>query len=65
MIENYGYAAILVGTFLEGETILVLAGLAAQLGYLTLSGVILAAFLGSLSGDQLFFIWDANTAGRF
>ncbi len=55
MIENYGYAAILVGTFLEGETILVLAGLAAQLGYLTLSGVILAAFLGSLSGDQLFF----------
>jgi membrane protein DedA with SNARE-associated domain len=30
MIENYGYAAILVGTFLEGETILVLAGLAAS-----------------------------------
>ena len=55
MIENYGYAAILVGTFLEGETILVLAGLAAQRGYLTLSGVIFAAFLGSLSGDQLFF----------
>ena len=55
MIENYGYAAILVGTFLEGETILVLAGLAAQQGYLNLSGVILAAFLGSLSGDQLFF----------
>ena len=28
LIENYGYAAILIGTFLEGETILVLAGLA-------------------------------------
>jgi len=55
VIENYGYAAILIGTFLEGETILVLAGLAAQRGYLTLSGVIFAAFLGSLSGDQLFF----------
>jgi hypothetical protein len=26
IIENYGYAAILIGTFLEGETILVLAG---------------------------------------
>ena len=55
IIENYGYAAILVGTFLEGETILVLAGLAAHQGYLALPGVILAAFLGSLGGDQLFF----------
>jgi membrane protein DedA with SNARE-associated domain len=55
IIENYGYAAILIGTFLEGETILVLAGLAAHQGYLTLGGVIAAAFLGSLWGDQLFF----------
>ena len=55
LIENYGYAAILIGTFLEGETILVLAGLAAHQGYLVLTWVILAAFLGSLGGDQLFF----------
>jgi len=55
IIENYGYAAILVGTFLEGETILVLAGLAAHQGYLALSWVVLAAFAGSLCGDQLFF----------
>jgi len=55
IIEHYGYAAILIGTFLEGETILVLAGLAAHQGYLELTGVIFAAFLGSLCGDQLFF----------
>jgi len=55
MIAHYGYAAILIGTFLEGETILILAGLAAHQGYLTLPGVITAAFLGSLCGDQLFF----------
>jgi membrane protein DedA with SNARE-associated domain len=55
IIENYGYAAILIGTFLEGETVLVLAGLAAHQGYLALSWVILAAFFGSLAGDQLFF----------
>ena len=55
IIENYGYAAILIGTFLEGETIVVLAGLAAHQGYLVLTWVILAAFLGSLGGDQLFF----------
>ena len=65
IIENYGYAAILIGTFLEGETILMLAGLAAHQGYLVLTGVIFAAFLGSLSGDQLFFIWDADTVRRF
>lgn len=54
-IEQYGYLAILIGTFLEGETILVLGGLAAHLGYLHLEGVILAAFLGSWCGDQLYF----------
>ena len=55
IIENYGYAAIFIGTFLEGETILVLAGLAAHQGYLMLTWVIVAAFFGSLGGDQLFF----------
>ncbi len=55
LIENYGYLAIIIGTFLEGETILVLVGLAAHQGYLALPEVIGAAFLGSLCGDQLFF----------
>ncbi|MEW5756975.1 MAG: DedA family protein [Pseudomonadota bacterium] len=54
-IEHYGYLAILLGTFLEGETILILGGLAAHLGYLNLQGVILAAFLGTWCGDQLYF----------
>ena len=57
LIDNYGYVTILVGTFLEGETILVLGGFAAHRGYLHLPGVILAAFVGSLCGDQLFFFW--------
>src|SRR6059058_2388420 len=54
-IEAYGYWAVLVGTFLEGETILVLGGFAANRGYLDLPWVIVAAFLGSFSGDQLYF----------
>ena len=33
-IETYGYLAVMIGTFLEGETILVLAGFAAHQGYL-------------------------------
>lgn len=55
LIQHYGYLAVVVGTFLEGETILVLAGLAAHLGYLELPWVIAAGFCGSFSGDQLYF----------
>lgn len=55
-IRNYGYWALLVGTFLEGETILMLGGLSAQLGYLDLSLVMVVAFIGSFSGDQFYFI---------
>ena len=55
LIETYGYLTVLVGTFLEGETILVLGGFAAHRGYLLLWGVIAAAFAGSLCGDLLFF----------
>ena len=55
LIENYGYLAILIGTFLEGETIVILAGFAAQLGYLELPWVIASAIAGSFSGDQLYY----------
>jgi membrane protein DedA with SNARE-associated domain len=55
LIENYGYLAILIGTFLEGETIVILAGFAAQLGYLELPWVIVTAIAGSFSGDQLYY----------
>lgn len=54
-IEHYGYAAILVGTFFEGEAILVIAGFLAHQGYLNPGGVTAAAFLGAMLGDQLYF----------
>jgi len=56
LLSNYGYLAIFVGCFLEGETIMVLGGLAAHQGYLGLQGVVLAGFSGSLLGDQTFFL---------
>jgi len=55
LIARYGYLTVLAGTFLEGETILVLAGFAAHRGLLHLPGVIVAAFIGSFASDQLFF----------
>ncbi len=54
-IETYGYAAVFVGCFLEGETILVLGAFAAHRGYLSLAGVCLAAFAGTFLGDQLYY----------
>jgi membrane protein DedA with SNARE-associated domain len=55
LISTYGYAAIAIGTFLEGETILVLAGFATHQGYLELPWVVFFGFLGTLFGDQLTF----------
>ncbi len=55
LIANYGYLAIFVGTFFEGETILILGGFAAHRGYLLLPYVILLSFLGATAGDQFYY----------
>lgn len=55
LLEHYGYLAVFVGTFLEGETVLVMAGFAAHRGYLELPWVMLIAFVGSFLGDQMYF----------
>jgi len=55
LISHYGHVALVIGTFLEGESILIVAGFAVHLGYLKSQWVILAAFAGSMSGDQLYF----------
>ncbi len=55
LVTNYGYPVIVIGTFFEGETILILGGLSAHLGYLYLGWVILGGFCGSLLGNQLWF----------
>jgi len=68
-IENiiiaYGYPAILIGTFVEGETILIMGGFAAHLGYLNLPGVLATAFAGSLMGDQTAFYIGRRFGRRF
>ena len=54
-ITAYGYAALFVGTFLEGEMVVALAGFLAHQGYLEPRWVALSAFAGTLFGDQLYF----------
>lgn len=55
LIAAYGYYAVFLGAFIEGETVLVLGAIAAHRGYLALSWVMAAAFFGSWLGDQLYF----------
>ena len=55
LITQYGYPALFAGCLLEGETVLILAGLAAHQGYLQLHWVILIALTGGFAGDQIYF----------
>lgn len=62
-IAQWGYLAILGGTVLEGEAVLVAAGAMAHHGLLSLPWVILAAFAGSVGGDQGWF-WLGREHGK-
>lgn len=62
-IATYGYWALFVGTFLEGETFFLLAGIAARKELLNPYYVALAAMAGGFIGDQVFFflgLWRGN-----
>lgn len=54
-LQDYGYLALFIGTFFEGETILVLAGFLASRGYLDIYLVMLTAASGGYTGDQLWY----------
>ncbi|MGY4534693.1 membrane protein DedA with SNARE-associated domain [Pseudomonas sp. TE3786] len=54
-LQDFGYLALFLGTFFEGETILVLAGFLAFRGYMDINAVVLTAFFGSYAGDQLWY----------
>jgi membrane protein DedA with SNARE-associated domain len=62
LLHKFGYLAVFIGTFLEGETILVMAGFFAQRGHLWLPGVALGAFLGAYTG-HVFWFWLGRTQG--
>lgn len=63
-LTAHGYWVLFIGTFLEGEVILILAGFLAFQGYLTLPGVIMTSWAGSFLGDQCYFFLG-RSQGRF
>ncbi len=56
LIRDYGYYAVVVGTFLEGELIMLAAGVAACAGILSLPGIILAGMAGIFASDTFCFL---------
>ncbi|WNW12806.1 DedA family protein [Pseudomonas sp. DTU_2021_1001937_2_SI_NGA_ILE_001] len=63
-LNDFGYLALFIGTFFEGETILVLAGFLAFRGYMDLNMVMIVAFCGSYAGDQLWYFMGRRHGRR-
>ncbi len=55
LLSSYGYWLILGWTLLEGETIVIIAGVAAAAGHMELWLIILVAWIGSYISDQIYF----------
>jgi len=55
LLADYGYWLIFATTFIEGESVVLIAGVAASARHLELPWVIAAAYIGSYLGDQLWF----------
>lgn len=62
LLEQFGYLAIFVGTFLEGEAILVAAGFFASRGHLHFMPVLIVAFIGAYVG-HIFWFWLGRVHG--
>ncbi len=64
LIQKYGYLATFAGSLVEGETLLILSGLAAHRGYLSLPTVIGIGALGGALGDLGFFMLGRRYGGE-
>tara|TARA_R110002124_G_scaffold281200_1_gene455234 strand:- start:1231 stop:1809 length:579 start_codon:yes stop_codon:yes gene_type:complete len=55
LISQYGYIILILFTFLEGETIVIVAGVFVHSGALKFPLVVIASCLGAFIGDQFYF----------
>lgn len=62
LVSQHGYWVLALGCFLEGETVLLLAALAARGGYLSPAGVFAVAAVAAAAGDQSFY-WIGRLRG--
>lgn len=62
LLATYGYWVVFIGCLLEGETVLILGGMAAHQQALQFWTVLALAILGGVLGDQLLF-WSGRYFG--
>ncbi|MEK7163454.1 MAG: DedA family protein [Patescibacteria group bacterium] len=65
VIAQYGLAALFIGTFLEGEIVVIAGGLLSRLGFLSLTWVLIVAFVATFAGDQFFFYLGRKKGTEF
>lgn len=65
LLDQYGYLAVLVGTFLEGETVLLMAAFLAHQGYMEFQTVLFFALIGAVGGDQFYYYIGRTHAAAF
>ena len=61
LISQYGYAALVIGSLAEGETVTLLGGVAAHQGLLKFPLVVLSVALGGMIGDQVLYLFVIGT----
>lgn len=64
LISQYGYAALVIGSLAEGETVTLLGGLAAHQGLLKFPLVVLSVALGGMIGDQVLYLCGRRFGGK-
>ncbi|EBK2701107.1 DedA family protein [Salmonella enterica subsp. enterica] len=64
LITHYGYAALVIGSMAEGETVTLLGGVAAHQGLLKFPLVAVAVALGGMMGDQLLYLLGRCYGGK-
>lgn len=64
LLTHLGYPALFLGTLVEGETFILVAGFLAHRGYFRLGVVVLLATLGAFSGDIVYFLAGRRSDGR-
>ncbi|EHI2304965.1 DedA family protein [Salmonella enterica] len=64
LITHYGYAALVIGSMAEGETVTLLGGVVAHQGLLKFPLVAAAVALGGMMGDQLLYLLGRCYGGK-
>ncbi|EBQ3105799.1 DedA family protein [Salmonella enterica subsp. enterica] len=64
LITHYGYAALVIGSMAEGETVTLLGGVATHQGLLKFPLVAAAVALGGMMGDQLLYLLGRCYGGK-